>query len=651
MDKLDLKTPDGVSENIERIAELFPDCVTETADGKTVDFDLLKQELSRDIVEGPKERYRLEWPGKREAIVMANTPTTNTLRPVCEDSVNFDSTENLYIEGDNLEVLKLLQESYLGKIKMIYIDPPYNTGNDFVYRDNFAQDADEFKTESGLTDEMGNRLVPNPETAGRYHSDWLTMMYPRLKLARNLLTDDGVIFISIDDHEVHNLRKICDEIFGEVSIVAQIPWQSRQSIQNDTDFSVNHEYIISYAKRRRLENRRLKETNYTEWHKKNDFVCHPLPLEKDKFDNPDQDSRGLWKADPFDAPHIRPNLTYVIKNPNTGAEYLPPRGRCWRTEEKKFLEFLEDNRILFGKTGDSRPQLKVFYEEKKEFGSVDNTWFSGDRVGTATKGTKELQSIFNGVAYFDTPKPETLIRKLILLSGASSNDIILDFFSGSATTAHAVMRLNAEDGGHRKFIMVQVPEKTDEKSEAYKAGYKTICEIGKERIRRAAKKISQDLEEKKQEDSDNLFNQDKPQYNDIDLGFRVYRLDTSNMQDVYYRPQDYRQDQISELFENHIKSDRTADDLVAQVMLAWGLPLSLPIKHTSISGKTVYKIAGNSLYCCFDEQIDESFARAVAKEAPLRIVFHDYAFADDTAKENVRQLLKQLCPDTEMKVI
>lgn len=507
MNHLKMHSLNKIDENVSKIAALFPNCVTEAKadDGsitKKIDFDMLKQELSSTIVEGREERYQFTWPDKKKSVLLANAPISKTLRPCREESVDFDTTENIYIEGDNLEALKLLQENYLGKIKMIYIDPPYNTGNDFVYNDEFSVSSSEFSEKSGNFDEEGNQLVDNytrnTESNGRFHTDWLNMMYPRLKLARDLLTDDGVIFISIDDNEIDNLKKICNEIFGEINLVAEIPWQSRASIQNDTDFSVNHEYICVYAKKRRLENRRLKESNYTEWHSNDTFVCKPLPLDKSKFDNPDNDPRGLWKADPFDAPNVRPNLTYPVTNPNTGEEHLPPRGRCWRFLPAKFSSALADNRIVWTNNGLGRPQLKVFYEEKKEFGSVDNSWFSADRIGTSTNGTKELMKLFDGQVFFDTPKPTSLLLKLIDLANTKDNDIILDFFSGSATTAHAVMQLNAEDSGHRKFIMVQLPEATDEKSEAYKAGYKNICEIGKERIRRAGQQILKQVQNDKE---------------------------------------------------------------------------------------------------------------------------------------------------------
>lgn len=650
-EKLDMTTPDGVTQNIERIAALFPNCVTEVSEvetghapssSKKIDFDLLRQELSRDIVEGPKERYRLEWPGKREAIVTANMPTINTLRPVREDSINFDTTENLYIEGDNLEVLKLLQESYLGKIKMIYIDPPYNTGNDFVYKDNFAQNTDEFKADSGMTDELGNRLVANPETAGRYHSDWLTMMYPRLKLARNLLTNDGVIFISIDDNEVHNLRKMCDEVFGEVNFVGNIIWQSRTSISNDYEISQNHNHTITYSKDR------LKLTFGGE------------RLNSKEYVNPDNDIRGPWKLVPIDANHVGGATFYPIKNPKTGVDYYPPNGRIWAYNIDGFNKLFLDGRIKFGMNDDSSPKKKLYLNERLEKGDKKTPSSILLDAGSTKNGTTEIMNLFDGKKLFDYPKPTTLLVRLLEYGFVQTNDIILDFFSGSATTAHAVMQLNAEDGGNRKFIMVQLPEKTDEKTEAYKAGYQNICEIGKERIRRAGKKLAPQPPEGGVESATlSLFATDEGgtehetqnTKRETDVGFRVYRLDTSNMQDVYYRPQDYKQEMMDELFANHIKTDRTADDLVAQVMLDWGLPLSLPIEKTEIAGKTVYKVDGNALYCCFDDNIDEAFARAVAPFAPLRIVFHDHSFASDTAKENVRQLLKQLSNETEMKVV
>lgn len=641
-EKLDLQSPDFVNENIEKIAALFPNCVTETENGKAIDFDLLRQELNHNIVEGTKERYRLEWPGKREAIVTANLPTTNTLRPVPEESVDFENTENLYIEGDNLEVLKILQESYLGKIKMIYIDPPYNTGNDFVYKDNFAEDKTEHEEESGQRDEIGRRLVPNPESSGRYHSNWLTMMYPRMKLARNLLTNDGVIFISIDDNEVHNLRKVCDDVFGEDNFITTITWEKRYSPQNAVQwFSEAHDFILIYAK--------MKE------------IWQPNLLERSeemnaRYRNLDNDTRGDWK--PTDATaqagHGTPSQFYELLSPN-GQTFQPPTGRCWVYTKERMQEMIADKRVWFGSDGKSTPAIKRFLTEVKQGVACQTIWKYED-VGHNQEGKKEIKILFPEAVPFDTPKPTRLIYRILKLGTQNySNDIILDFFAGSSTTAHAVMQLNAEDGGNRKFIMVQLPEKTDEQSEAFKAGYKNICEIGKERIRRAGKKIKEEQEAKQKAeagklDFDNQGNPDNPKNQGSDFGFRVYKLDTSNMQDVYYRPQDYKQTTL-DLFADNVKPGRSAMDLVTQVMLDWGLPLSLKIAETKVSGKQVFKVAGNSLFACFDNGIDEDFAKEIAKEQPLRIVFRDSSFASDTAKENVKQLLKQLSPETEMRVI
>ena len=633
MDKMKFETPDLTSENIEKIAALFPNCVTEMRDedGKLkrgINFEMLKQMLSPDVVDGD-ECYEFTWVGKKASIVEANRPIRKTLRPCPEESKNWDTTENLYIEGDNLEVLKLLQEAYLGKVKMIYIDPPYNTGNDFIYADDFMRTQEEENEQMGMYDEDENRLFKNTDSNGRFHSDWCSMMYSRLMLARNLLSDDGVIFISIDDNEVDDLKNICNEVFGECNLVAEIPWQSRASIQNDTDFSINHEYICVYAKRRRQENRRLKETNYQEWHRRDSFVCKPLPLDKSKFDNPDNDPRGLWKADPFDAPNVRPNLTYIIRNPLTGEEHLPPRGRHWRISPEKFSSALADGRIIFGKDGKGRPQMKSFYDEKKEFGSIDNSWFSSERVGTTTNGTKEVMDLFDGHPYFDKPKPTSLLRKLIDLANTSEDDVVLDFFSGSATTAHAVMQLNAEDAGHRKFIMVQLPEPCDENSEAYKAGYKNICEIGKERIRRAGEKIKEESP---------LTTQD------LDIGFRVFKLDDSNMKDVYYAADDYEQQNLVDMISN-IKEDRTDLDLLFGCLLDWGLPLSLPYQSEQIDGCTVHTYNDGDLIACFDANVPESVVKEIAKRKPLRAVFRDSSFADSPSKINVFEIFKLYMPE------
>jgi adenine-specific DNA-methyltransferase len=475
-DKLAMRTPSLADKNFAALVDLFPNAVTETVDEngavvRAIDKDVLAQEINARVVDGREERYQFTWPDKRKSVLLANAPIAAALRPCREESVDFDTTENLYIEGDNLDVLKLLRETYLNRVKMIYIDPPYNTGNDFVYEDDFAEDAGEFLRRDGQYDELGNRMERNLDSNGRFHTDWLNMIYPRLRIARDLLTEDGVIFVSVDDNELRNLRILCDEVFGERNLAACLPWQSRLSMQNDTDLSVNHEYVLVYAKNRRIENRRLKESNAGTWYQRDSFVFRPLPLNPDNYDNPDNDPRGPWKADPFDAPHVRPNLTYPITNPVTGVQHLPPSGRHWRISPEKFSSALADNRIVWGKNGTGRPQLKVFYEEKKDFGSVDNSWFSGDKTGTATAATKELQELFGSTAPFDTPKPVSLLRKLLEIGFVRKDDIVMDFFSGSATTAHAVMQLNAEDGGKRKFIMVQLPEVCAEGSEAVKAGY------------------------------------------------------------------------------------------------------------------------------------------------------------------------------------
>ena len=665
IDKLDLRTPNFVNENIEKLAALFPHCVTEAAEGRKIDFDLLQQELSHDIVDGSRERYRLEWPGKREAIVTANLPTTKTLRPVREDSVDFDNTENLYIEGDNLEVLKLLQESYRRKIKMIYIDPPYNTGNDFVYRDNFATDRETELFESGQIDEYGKRMVANPETSGRYHSDWLTMMYPRLKLARNLLTDDGVIFISIDDNEVHNLRKVCDEVFGEGNFIGQVVVKSNpRGSQSESELAGLHEYILVYTKsilNTAISGHDLTEEMISEYkHEENGRKYRLLGLRQ---------RGGFWRRTE------RPNLYFPIYvNPNDGnislikdniftEEILPVQPSTgedgtWRWGKEK-IKVSRNELVARSVNRNGASIWDVFQKDYIDRGEIRKTKAKSlwdEKEINYQNGTIEVKELLSSGA-FDYAKPVYLVKRAIQMLQSNNNDIILDFFSGSATTAHAVMQLNAEDGGNRKFIMVQLPEKTDEKSEAYKAGYKNICEIGKERIRRAGAKMAPQPPKGGVESASlSLFGTDtanselKTQNSKLDVGFRVYRLADSNMQDVYYRPQDYKQETLN-MFADNIKPDRTADDLLAQVMLDWGLPLSYKIEQLDINGKQVFRVAQDSLLACFDTGIDEAFAKAVAKEKPVRVVFRDSGFASDTAKINVQQLLKQLSPETEMKVI
>lgn len=636
-DKLDLRSPDEVNANFEKLAELFPNCVTETASGKAIDFDLLKQELNHAVVEGTKERYRLEWPGKREAIVTANLPTTNTLRPLREESMDFDNTENLYIEGDNLEVLKLLQESYLGKIKMIYIDPPYNTGKDFVYKDNFIKDAQEELVESGQKDEYNQRLVVNPETAGRYHSDWLSMMYPRLKLARNLLTDDGVIFISIDDNEVENLRKLCDEVFGENNFQGIFIVNSTPNARDYGHIGKMHEYALFYSRDNMMcQTNQLpeidKDFKYSD--KKGGFNIHPLYNSNEAFHSKNRPNLFY----PF---YIDPNkkinedfYEISLENGPGKIEVYPPKSIknkvqfVWRWGKEKSLQNL-NSEIIGYKTGDEYRIVQKMRHTSKLIRSL-----LVDKKYSSRRGTAEVEELF-GAKIFSFPKPLSLIQDFII-AGTNEDDIVLDFFAGSGTTAHAVLGINSSESSKRKYILVQLPEELSESDVEQKdskgRSYKNLSEFAIERIRIAAKKIKQETKA------------------DIDYGFRVYRLDTSNMQDVYYRPQDYNQTAL-DLFADNVKPDRTADDLLAQVMLDWGLPLSLKIEPIKIAGKQVFKVAGNSLYACFDKGIDEAFAKEIANEQPLRVVFRDSGFKDDTAKTNVKQLLKQLSPETEMKVI
>lgn len=623
MDKMRMESVDMTAQNVEKIGALFPNCITETVDDhgkpkKAINFELLKQMLSEDVLDGD-EAYEFTWVGKKAAIVEANKPIRKTLRPCKEESVDWDATENLYIEGDNLEVLKLLQESYLGKVKMIYIDPPYNTGHDFVYPDSFIMDNEDYNDGTGYFDEEGNVNFgrENSSSAGKYHSDWCSMMFSRLTLARNLLTDSGTIFISIDVNEQHNLRKICDEVFGSSNFISDIIWNSRKSVSNDAVVSLNHNYTLIYTK-----NMAAFYANKAEF---------KLPDTGEGFENPDNDPRGPWKADPFDSPGIRPNLTFKITNPNTGAEYWPPEGRCWRTGEKEYLQFLADNRIVFGKNGTSKPQLKRFYSEAQSKGLTPKSLW--DDCGTATDGTKEIMDLF-GSKVFDTPKPVAFIKKILELA-TTEDCIVMDFFSGSGTTANAVMALNAETNRKLKYICVQLDEKLKEDSAAYKAGYKTISEIGKERIRRSGERIKADNPSVAQ---------------NLDTGFRVLKLADSNMNDVYYGVNDYEQGMLS-LLESNIKSDRTDLDLLFGCLLEWGLPLSLPYSSETIEGCTVHNYNDGDLIACFDENVPESVIEAIAKKKPLRAVFRDSSFANSPSKINVGEIFKMLAPDTRVKVI
>ncbi|MCI9077041.1 MAG: site-specific DNA-methyltransferase [Dorea sp.] len=629
MDKMRMESVDMTVQNIDKIGALFPNCVTEMLDEekstaekkvykKAINFELLKQMLSGDILNGD-EAYEFTWVGKKASIVEANKPIRKTLRPCPEESVDWDNTENLYIEGDNLEVLKLLQESYLNSIKLIYIDPPYNTGHDFVYPDSFIMDNEDYNEGTGYFDSEGNVNYSreNSSSAGKYHSDWCSMMYSRLALARNLLSDTGVIFISIDVNEVHNLRKICDEVFGAGNFVTDIIWNSRKSVSNDAVVSLNHNYTLVYTK-----NMTVFCANKSKF---------KLPDTGEGFSNPDNDPRGPWKADPFDSPGIRPNLTYAIKNPNTGEECWPPKGRCWRTGEKEFLEFLADNRIVFGKTGNSKPQLKRFLAEAQDKGLTPKSLW--DDCGTATEGTKEILDLF-GSKVFDTPKPVGFVNKIIELA-TSGDDLVLDFFSGSATTAHAVLKFNAENNKKCKYIMVQIQESLDEKSVAANEGYGNLAEVGKERIRRAGNKIKQD----------------NPGCSaDLDTGFRVLKLNDSNMNDVYYGPAEYSQDLLP-MLESNVKSDRNDLDLLFGCLLEWGLPLSLPYSSEQMEGCTIHNYNDGDLIACFNENIPDSVIKEIARRQPLRAVFRDSSFANSPSKINVGEIFKLMAPDTRVKVI
>ncbi|MGK5094117.1 site-specific DNA-methyltransferase [Deltaproteobacteria bacterium TL4] len=626
MDKMKMQTPNLVDENIKKIAALFPNCITETistVNGQQqtvngIDFDQLRQELSASLVEGPQERYTLNWPGKNEAILTANAPIAKTLRPYKAESVDFENTRNVYIEGDNLDALKLLQETYLNKVKMIYIDPPYNTGNDFIYNDDFAEDAEEFLQRSNQKDELGNRLVANTEANGRFHSDWLTMIYPRLKLARNLLREDGVIFISVDDNEACNIKKVCGEIFGSDNFIEQLVWKKRANTPNDRYIGKIHEYIIVFA----------KSINNTEL-----YLQERKPELDDKYKNPNNDPRGPWFPDNLSANgkggRLVASCVFPIKNPINGQEYFPPQNKCWLYNKDKVNEMLKDNRIGF-REGSGAPYLKRFLSEVRQGSTLPTLILDG---GFSADSAKEIKSLF-GLDVAEFPKPTLLIKK-ILRTGLGSNDIVLDFFSGSATTAHAVMQLNAEDNGNRKFIMVQLPEPCAEQTEAFKAGYKTIAEIGKERIRRAGKKIKEE---------NPLTTQN------LDVGFRVFKVDTSNLKEVYYTPEELKQENL-ELFKDHIKPDRSPEDLLFQVFIDWGLDLTLPITQKTIDGKTVFLVDTNALIACFDSPVTEDLVKKLAAYKPLRVVFRDDAFSSDSVKINVEQIFKLISPGTEVKTL
>lgn len=645
MDKLKMQTVNKADENFKKLAAMFPNAVTETIDEngevvRAIDKDVLMQEISCKVVDGNEERYQFTWPDKKKSVLLANAPINKTLRPVRDDettptgadsegklycssgSVDFDNTENLYIEGDNLEVLKLLQETYLGKIKMIYIDPPYNTGNDFVYEDDFVQSTDEYLENSGQFDDAGNRLVKNLDSNGRFHTDWLNMIYSRIKLAKDLLADNGVLFISIDDGEAANLMKLCNDIMGEVNFVADLIWQKKFSRANDaTYFSTMHDHILCYCK----SNIVLDNNGW-----KIGLIPRGDEIPKG-YSNPDNDPRGVWTSVILSAKSGSESLLYEIETPS-GRKVVPPSGRFWSCSKDTFEKWKADNRIWFGTNGDGAPRKKTFLSEVQQ-GLRPNTILFQDEVGNNQEAKQETKALFNGLGIFDGPKPVRLLKYLFRIANVDTSDIILDFFSGSATVAHAVMELNAEDSGQRKFILVQLPEETDEKSEAYKAGYKNICEIGKERIRRAAKKIAEENPEAK-----------------FDGGFRVLKCDTSNMKNVYYNPAEYEPSLFTSL-EDNIKEDRTSEDLLFQVMLDLGVLLSSKIKETTIAGKKVFNVEDNYLIACFDDNVTEEVITEIAKQKPYYFVMRDSSMANDSVATNFEQIFAAYSPDTVRKVL
>lgn len=650
MERLKMQSLDVTSSNIDKIARLFPQCVTEhkDKDGKTVlgiDFEKLRDELSSDVIDDGEERYQFTWPDKKAHAHLANTPTNKTLRPCREESVDFDHTQNLYIKGDNLDVLKVLRETYLGKVKMIYIDPPYNTGNDFVYNDDFSQETDEYKENSGQTDEDGNRLVQNMDSNGRFHTDWLNMIYPRLKVAKDLLTEDGVIFISIDDNEVENLRKVCDEVFGSGNFVNTFAW-----INNLTGRQISGkgaaktwEYILVYAKNSSAISVFNIDIDFAKKNMPDSYKGFNKDLREDKY-GPFAVGDTLYNHNRKFNEETRPNLVFSIffnpiteefKTGNIGdsfpgfIEILPHNNgdgvhkyHAWRWSKNK-VENESFNLIVL-------PTSKDGFEIYTRIREFSKTTLK-DVITNISNGDTEVQKLFDNHKYFDYPKSVALLRTLIGFSDKDS--IILDFFSGSATTAHAVMQLNAEDGGHRKFIMVQLPEKTDEKSEAYKAGYKDICEIGKERIRRAGRKIKDEAGQQGQ---------------DLDIGFRVLKLDSSNMQDVYYTPQEFT---MNDLFADNVKPDRTAEDLLFQVMLDLGVELSATIEQRTMNGKQVFFVNDNYLVACFDTDITEDTIKAIAKLKPYYFVMRDSSLASDNVADNFDQLFETYSKDTIRKIV
>ena len=633
---LDLNSADGTQLNLDALYQIAPSAFTEVRDDKTgeisrkVNFEVLRQLLGDNATDGDGEMYQFTWVGKNAARAEAAKPTDKTLRPVVEDSVDWDNTKNIYIEGDNLEVLKLLQRSYMGKVKMIYIDPPYNTGNDFVYHDDFARTAAEEDLEAGNIDELGNRFRKNTDTNGKFHSDWCSMIYSRLLVARSLLTEDGVIFISIDDNEVRNLRNICDEVFGEHNFVAQLVWERAFAPKNDAKYISNsHDYVIMYTKE--ISN----------------FKIGRLPRTKEadaRYSNPDNDPRGVWQSDNLTVKTYSASCDYVITTPS-GREVEPPAGRCWSLSAKAFAERLADNRIWFGADGNGVPRIKRFLNELKFDGMAPTSILFYKEVGHSQEGAQEVIKLFGDKGVFDGPKPVRLLQRLITLANLNEDSIVLDFFSGSASIAHALMKTNAEKGTHSQFIMVQLPEEVSDTKKDQ--GYSTICEIGKERIRRAGKKIKEELEAKIKESEkqgpslfDNEEESSQAQTSILDTGFRVYRLDESNYENVSLSPKEYKQDQL-DLFANNIKADRTDLDLLYGAMLAWGVRLDLPLLTETVDGCTIYTVNEGDLVACFAEGITDKVVATMAEKSPLRVLFRDACFKDDAQKINIYEQFKQ----------
>ena len=626
MEKMKMESVDIIARNVEKIGQQFPNCVTETVDEsgklkKAINFDILKQMLSEDVIDGD-EAYEFTWVGKKASIVEANKPIRKTLRPCKDESVDWDNTENLYIEGDNLEVLKLLQESYLGKVKMVYIDPPYNTGNDFIYRDDFTKSENEYLEETGIYDLDGNKMYKNTDTNGRFHSDWCSMMYSRLMLARNLLTKDGVIFISLDDGEFDNLRKMCNEVFGEKNFLECLIWKKRATPPNDRNIGRIHEFVLCYAKE--LDNVSLGL----------------LPRDEksiSRYSNPDNDSRGPWVASDLSANgkggRIVQSCIYPIVNPQNGKEYFPSEGRCWLFNKEKMDAWIAEGRVSF-RENTGAPFLKRYLSEVRQGLTLPTIM---TEFGYSQTSAAEGDKLFGIKGVFEYAKPTTLINPLIRVGAPNDDDIIMDFFSGSSTTAHAVFQLNAELGSKKKFIMVQIPEKCNESSAAYKAGYRTICELARDRIKKAGIQI--------QKEKTDLFTK-----KELDIGFRVLKVDSSNMNDVYYAPSDYSQGFLNQL-ESNIKPGRTDLDLLFGCLLEWGLPLSLPYSSEEIDGCIVHDYNDGDLIACFDENVPDSVVKAIAKKQPLRAVFRDSSFSDSPSKINVGEIFKLLAPNTRVKVI